>query len=140
MALLSVASLYFLLWSSIPQYDGHRSSKHVNEVVIIDRDELGVPTVKAKSRETVSYGIGFCHGQNRFFQMDLQRCSAAGELSALFGVGTLHLDKANRIHGFRERAKLLLATLPDNEKALLEHYSRGVNEGLASLKTRPPEY
>lgn len=140
MALLCVAGIYLILWSSLPQYEGHRSSKSITESVTIDRDELGVPTIKSKMRETVSYGIGYCHGQDRFFQMDMQRRSAAGELSALFGAGTLDHDKANRMHGFRERAKQLWENLPDDEKMLLDHYCRGVNEGLASLKTRPPEY
>ena len=61
------------------------------------------PTISADSRVSVSYGIGFVHGQDRFFQMDMQRRFAAGELSALVGPGALGFDKQNRVHGFREK-------------------------------------
>jgi penicillin G amidase len=35
---------------------------------------------------------------------------------------------------------LVWENLSDYEKTILEQYTKGVNEGLASLKTRPPEY
>ena len=140
LVLMAVIGIYLLLWSSLPSYDGHKKSAHIQEDLIIERDSLGVPFIKARTRPTISYGIGFCQGQDRFFQMDMQRRAAAGELSELFGSGTVEADKALRIHGFRDRAKLLLENLPEDEKAVLDQFTRGVNEGLASLRTRPPEY
>ena len=140
LVLIVVIGIYLLFWSSLPDYEGNLKSSHVSEELTIDRDQLGVPYVKADKRETVTYGIGFVQGQDRFFQMDLQRRAAAGELSALFGSGTIDADKALRLHGFRDRAILLWENLPDDEKAMLDTFTRGVNDGLASLSTRPPEY
>lgn len=137
---LTVAGIYWLCWSSLPKQEGYRSSTSIQNTLTIDHDDLGVPTIKAIDRETVSYGIGFCHAQDRYFQMDLQRRMAAGELSALVGPGTLGMDKSNRIHNFRERARLIYENLPEDEKNILHFYTRGVNEGLESLSTRPPEY
>lgn len=139
-ALLVVVGIYLLVWSSLPSYEGYRTSEHITETLIIDRDEIGVPIIKANTRETVSYGIGFVHGQDRFFQMDMQRRVAAGELAALLGPGPLQLDKQAKIHGFREKAQLVIGNLTGEEETILEHYTKGVNEGLNSLKTRPPEY
>ena len=138
--LMAVIGIYLLFWSSLPKYDGSLSSNHLKEEVLIERDELGVPYIKAKTRESISYGVGFVQEQDRFFQMDLQRRAAAGELSALFGPNLLEADTALRVHGFRDRAKLLLKNLPEHEIDVLRDFTRGVNEGLASLKTRPPEY
>lgn len=138
--LIAVIGIYLLFWSSLPKYDGSLSSNHLKEELLIERDGLGVPYIKAKTRESISYGVGFCQGQDRFFQMDLQRRAAAGELSALFGPNLLEADTELRVHGFRDRAKLLLENLPEHEIEVLRDFTRGVNEGLASLKTRPPEY
>jgi penicillin amidase len=140
LAFCAVAGIYLLFWSSLPKYDGYLTTTHVKENVIIDRDDLGVPYIKARTRNSVTYGIGFVQGQDRFFQMDLQRRASSGELSALFGKGTLETDKELRIHGFRERAKLVWESLPEKEKQILDLFTLGVNEGLASLGTRPPEY
>jgi penicillin G amidase len=72
LALAVTTGIYLLFWSSLPSYNGHRTSSSITETLTIDRDNLGVPIIQANSRETVSYGIGFCHGQDRFFQMDMQ--------------------------------------------------------------------
>ena len=53
--------------------------------VRIERDALGVPVVRGGSRLDVARATGFLHAQDRFFQMDLLRRSAAGELAALVG-------------------------------------------------------
>jgi len=42
----------------------------------------------------VAYALGFVHAQERFFQMDLLRRAAAGELSALVGDLAISKDKA----------------------------------------------
>ncbi|MCZ6672158.1 MAG: penicillin acylase family protein, partial [Verrucomicrobia bacterium] len=140
LALVAVTAIYLLLSSSLPSYDGQHTSRSIQETVTIERDDLGVPNVHSSTRKSVSYGIGFSHAQDRYFQMDMQRRVAAGELAALIGPGAIPVDKRARIHGFRERAKLVCENLTDAEKTILEYYTRGVNEGLKSLTTRPPEY
>ncbi len=51
----------------------------------ITRDARGVPTIEALNRTDLAYATGFVHAQDRFFQMDLSRRLAAGELAELFG-------------------------------------------------------
>ncbi len=53
--------------------------------VRVERDAHGVPVVRGGSRADVARATGFLHAQERFFQMDLTRRRAAGELSELFG-------------------------------------------------------
>ena len=52
----------------------------------------------------VARATGFLHGQDRFFQMDLMRRRAAGEMAEILGPAVVALDRRNRIHRFRVRA------------------------------------
>ncbi len=72
--------------------------------------------------------------------MDLLRRVAAGEMSALFGPSALDLDRHDRPHRFRERARTVLDTLPADQRQLIDRYTAGVNDGLAALASRPFEY
>jgi hypothetical protein len=105
----------------------------------VARDAHGVPLISGGSRLDVAYATGFVHAQERYFQMDLLRRVAAGELSELFGERALSVDKSHRLHRFRARAALALKELRA-DRALLERHAAGVNAGLAQLRSRPFEY
>ncbi|CAN5333885.1 penicillin acylase family protein [soil metagenome] len=137
-ALLALA-LFLGLRGSLAQLDGQAKSA-VSAAVEVSRDERGYVTVSAANQLDAARALGFVHAQERFFQMDLLRRNAAGELSALVGAKALPLDQGRRIHRFRARAGLALAALPAGQRALLEAYTAGVNEGLSRLTVRPFEY
>ena len=137
--LICSASLYLFLRGSLPDYNG-RYQAAVADPVTLARDALGYLVIRATERTDAAYALGFAHAQERFFQMDVSRRFAAGELSALFGLRALAQDQQQRPHLFRRRAEQLLTTLPADELQLLAAYSRGVNEGLASLARPPFEY
>lgn len=139
-ALGAALVLWLMLRASLPQLQGRVPQAGLSGPVSISRDALGVPAIRGKSRRDVAYALGFAHAQDRFFQMDLLRRSAAGEMAALIGATALPLDRQRRLHRFRQRAVKILAELPDADRALLDHYSAGVNAGLASLGSRPFEY
>jgi penicillin amidase len=108
--------------------------------VTVTRDALGIPTIRGRSREDVARATGFVHGQDRFFQMDLSRRRAAGELAALVGARAVPLDVDIRLHRFRAAARKALSLLSAADRALLEAYTAGVNSGLTSLGAVPFEY
>ncbi|MDH3646332.1 MAG: penicillin acylase family protein [Gammaproteobacteria bacterium] len=137
---LLVLGAYLFLRASLPQLDGELSFVGLDAEVKIERDELGVATITAHSRTDAAFATGFLHGQERFFQMDLQRRAGAGELAALFGAGALELDRTNRLHRFRYRARQMLAEIPSSDVVLYSAYTAGVNAGLESLGARPFEY
>jgi penicillin amidase len=99
-----------------------------------------VPTITATNRADLAFATGFVHGQDRYFQMDLTRRQAAGELSELFGKVAVDLDKRMRVHRFRSRAGVALQNASREEAEVLAAYAVGVNAGLASLRSRPFEY
>lgn len=134
-----VAGLFALRLSLPPDVEKVVNSD-LQGPVQVEIDDLGVPHIKAQNRADGAWVTGYLHGQSRYFQMDLLRRRGAGELSSLFGVRALEMDKKSRLHQFRLRAAKQLTTLPLWQKRLLEVYVKGVNAGLASLTVRPPEY
>ncbi|HVO45544.1 MAG TPA: penicillin acylase family protein [Steroidobacteraceae bacterium] len=138
--LAPVAVLHGLLRGSLPRLDGSIAATGLTAPVSVDRDAQGVPTIEAANRADLAFGTGFVHGQDRFFQMDLSRRLAAGELSELFGEVAVEQDRKARIFRFRQVAREAVAQASDTQRAVLDAYTRGVNAGLASLTSRPWEY
>lgn len=131
---------YFWLNASLPLLDGKKMLSGLSSSVNVERDHAGVPMIAGKDQLDVAQALGFVHGQERFFQMDLSRRAAAGELSELVGNATINYDKRTRIHRLRTRAERLIDALPSNERTILARYARGVNQGLESLSVEPFEY
>ena len=126
--------------ASLPALDGSIVLVGLSTEVRVERDARGVPRIRAAGRDDLARATGFVHAQERFFQMDLMRRGAAGELSALLGSATVEADRTVRRHRFRERAEAALASFRGGERRLLESYTAGVNAGLSALAKAPPEY
>lgn len=139
-ALVAVGWGYYQLRGSLAQLDGSRALPGLTASVKIERDAQGVPRLTGASRVDVARALGFVHAQDRFFQMDLLRRRAAGELAELFGPAALATDKSARLHGFRATATKAIALLSPERRALLDAYVSGVNAGLAALPKTPWEY
>ena len=138
--LLPLAVVYAVLRASLPTLDGTIAAPTLGAATVIERDALGIPTISAASRADLAFGTGFVHGQDRFFQMDLLRRLAAGELSELFGAAAVQQDEKARTFRFRHVATEVLAQMSADQRALLNAYARGVNAALVSLHSRPWEY
>jgi penicillin amidase len=143
LVVLLVAGAFWVrgqLRASLPQADGERAVSGLTAPVTVERDGLGVPTIHAADRVDAARALGFLHAQERFFQMDLLRRQAAGELSELFGKVALDVDRKHRLHRLRDVARRTVAASTPRDRTLLEAYTQGVNAGLASLGAPPFEY
>lgn len=140
LALLAVLAGWLALRASLPRLDGALPLAGLGAEVPVERDANGVPTVHAENREDLARALGFLHAQDRFFQMDLLRRRAAGELAEVFGAAALPLDREARRHGFRRVAGQVLGRTEAGELRRLDAYAAGVNAGLTALGTRPWEY
>lgn len=138
--LLVFLSGYLWLRQSLPQLEGQIITSGVAEQVTVMRDADGVPTIQAVHRADASYALGYLHGQERFFQMDLLRRSGAGELSELLGDGTLAIDQKRRRHRFRHRTAVALQSMSADDYIQASAYTSGVNDGLNALGSKPFEY
>lgn len=134
-----LSASYFVLRSSLPQLDGQRAVQVAGKATIA-RDALGTAIITAETRADAYFAQGFVHAQERFFEMDLTRRSAAGELAELFGPLALPRDRAHRLHRMRARVTAFYPSLPAEQRTLLEHYSAGVNAGLQALSAKPWTY
>ena len=123
----------------MPELDGEIATQYLSHVATIERDGAGIPVITAANRLDLAFATGYAHGQDRYFQMDLIRRQAAGELSEIFGAVAINADKRYRFHRFRTRAEVVLQTAPAADQLLLQHYTEGVNAGLKSLGARPFE-
>ncbi len=128
------------LRASLPQLEGTRVLAGLRASVRIERDALGVPTIQGGNRPDVARATGFLHGQDRFFQMDLLRRRAAGELAEIVGRVAVKLDREIRVHRFRSVAERVVGAGSPEERALVQAYAEGVNAGLAALGGKPFEY
>ena len=138
--LVAIGWVYYRVRASLPQLEGPARLAGLGAPVTVERDALGVPTLHGADRTDVARGLGWLHAQDRYFQMDLLRRAAAGELAELFGARALSRDRATRLHGFRQLAQTVVARLTPGERTLLDAYTAGVNAGLATLRAPPFEY
>ena len=136
----AIATGWFLLAGSRARLDGETDVRGPADAVTIARDALGAATIDGRSRDDVTYALGYVHAQERFFPMDLMRRVAAGELAELVGAAAADTDVEHRRHRLRAVAQAALAQLSPQDRHTLDLYAAGVNRGLADLHVKPWEY
>jgi len=131
---------FLTLDASLSQLDGDIPAASISAAGRIERDANGVPTLTAENRTDLAFATGFVHGQDRYFQLDLSRRQAAGELAEIIGPALLETDKRHRLHRFRSRASRVVAQMSTVETEIMKAYVAGVNAGLDGLGAKPFEY
>ena len=94
--LLIAAGLYVYLGLTLPKTEGTLRVKHIGDEIQIKRNRWGVPFIEAENVDDLFFAVGFCHAQDRLFQMDLNRRQATGRLSEIFGPRALEVDNSLR--------------------------------------------
>jgi penicillin amidase len=131
---------YWALHASLPKLDGNISDARISAPAVIERDAEGTPVLRARNRADLAFATGFAHAQDRYFQMDLMRRAAAGEMAELLGASVLDMDRKLRVHGFRRVAREVVVAATANDRALLDAYSAGVNFALSQATAKSWEY
>lgn len=137
---LVLAILWLLLRGSLAQTHGTVDLPGLGGAVTVTRDAHGVPTIVAKDELDAWRALGFVEAQDRFPQMDFLRRAAAGDLSALVGPAALELDRRRAVFDLRRRARRIYLDASPPERARLEAFALGVNDGLRHLAVRPWPY
>lgn len=138
--LLAVAAGFYAS-RALPKTDGVERMPGLRAEVRIERDEHGVPTLRAASADDAAFALGYVHAQDRLWQMETHRRIGAGRLSEAFGPQTVDTDRFLRALGVRRAAEAQWAAASPASKALLTAYSAGVNAWLRQgMKARPPEF
>jgi penicillin amidase len=137
---------YQLFRRPLPQTRGTTTVHGLDAPVEIGRDRFGVPRIQAHSATDLCFGHGFCHGQERLWQMELYRRIAYGRLAELVGPEALPADRFARTFGFGRIARREAARDESNgavigaaERELLDAYSAGVNAAIEQMNAPPLE-
>jgi len=147
--LAGCATSSFLAYKVSPDYPKvdvreTRDLAGLHAAVTVWFDATGVPHVVASDEHDLLVAVGWLHGRERFFEMDLLRRMARGRLAELVGDQPLmggtsvSWDVAMRSWGFEGQAADDVRALSGDERALMDGYVAGVNAGLAVNK--PLEY
>jgi penicillin G amidase len=137
----SAAGVWWRLFRHpLPKTKGEIDVRGIEGRVEIARDRWGMPRVKAGSAPDLWFGQGFCHGQDRLWQMDLQRRVCAGRLSEIAGREGLAVDRLMRTLGLRRVALREEAELEPELLSLLEAYCAGVNEAARTAAAPSAEF
>jgi penicillin amidase len=107
--------------------------------VRVRRDRWGVPHIEAASHDDLFRAQGFCHGQDRLWQMDFYRRVVRGRLSEMAGTEGLAIDRLMLTLGIRRAAEREVAGLDPEVRRQLEVFCAGVNAAAASARARPFE-
>ena len=118
-----------LLGRRLPVTGGTMTAPGIDGPVTIRRDGYGIPYIEAESNEDAWYGVGFCQGQDRTFQLEMVLRVARGTLSELLGESYLGVDRLSRQIGFVHAAVPQMDAIEPGTVRVLEAFARGVNEG-----------
>jgi len=128
---LNIAKTVFriLYGQRLPVTAGILQVRGIDSPVTIRRDAFGIPYIEAGSDTDAWYGLGFCHGQDRAFQIELYLRIACGTLAELVGQGVLSVDRISRRVGFLRAAREQFPLLGEHTRKMLTSYALGVTDG-----------
>ncbi len=110
------------------------STPEVESTVIVYRDNYGVPHIYGSTTADAYFALGYLHGRDRLWQMDIYKKLASGRMSEVFGDATLKSDIVMREIGFKRLAERLAQRPSDPESGrITEAYIAGVNKYISEL-------
>ena len=124
----------------LPKINGRVRADGVRESVSVIRDRWGCPHITARNENDVWFAQGFCHAQDRLWQLERTRRFARGTLSEILGEPLIRIDRYYRRLGIRRVAERDWPQLNDAARGILQAFSEGVNAAVGSMHELPPEF
>jgi len=121
----------------LPKTKGKIELEGLGGTARVRRDRWGVPHIEAADRDDLHFAQGFCHGQDRLWQMDFYRRVVRGRVAEMAGAEGLAVDRLIRTLGIRRVAEREEAALDPLLRARLERFCAGVNAA-ADAASAPP--
>ncbi len=136
-ALIAIVAAFVYRRLTLPKIDGGLTIAGLSAPVDVVRDAQGIPHIYAASDDDAWFALGFAHAQDRLWQMEMNRRTAAGRLSEVLGRGALDTDRFLRTLGVYRNAEAIAANLDERTRRALARYAAGVNANLEERKQRP---
>ena len=115
LSLIILAVIFYIVLRSIPDYDKSVELPGLIDPIEIVRDSFNVPHIFGKNDTDLYFGLGYAHAQDRLWQLVVDRLTAQGRLSEIFGKQALPLDEFMRrinIYSLAQDSVCLLYTSP----------------------------
>jgi penicillin G amidase len=130
---------HWLLRRPLPKVKGTIEIEGLHGLVRVRRDRWGVPHIEADVREDLFFAQGYCHAQERLWQMGFYRRVVEGRVAEMAGEEGLAVDRLMRTFGIRRIARREEAELEPKLRAQLERFCAGVNQAAADARALPFE-
>jgi penicillin amidase len=131
---------YQLFRRPLPKTSGRLRLHGLEAPVDVIRDRHGVPHIRARGSLDLAFAIGFCHGQDRLWQLEFFRRATAGRLSEFSGPSSLKIDRVMRTLGLHRIATRESEVIPSTTRVRLEAYAAGINAAVESARALPIEF
>src|SRR6185436_10776507 len=138
-AAATAVAWHWLARRPLPKQKGTIALEGLEGTVQVRRDRWGVPHIEAQSAADLWFAEGFCHGQDRLWQLDFYRRVVRGRVAEMAGEEALPIDRLMRTLGIRRTAERETAALAPELLALLERFCAGVNAAAADARAVPFE-
>jgi len=133
--------LRFFLGKRLPITSGNLTIPGISKEVIIRRDRYSIPHIYAKKQEDAYYGLGFCQGQDRAFQLEMLLRVNRGTLSEIIGIDGLPIDRLSRRLGFNRYATGHYRKMGADAREKIDAFARGLYDGvMIGCKKLPHEF
>lgn len=120
-----------LLGTRLPTTKGAVTVHGLEHPVTIGRDRFGVPHIEAATDLDAWFGLGFCQGQDRAFQLETRARLVRGTLASLVGRDAVPLDRLSRRIDFAGSGRRSLAAQDDTTRGRFEAFAAGVRSGMS---------
>lgn len=139
---LVILLLYFghYAFQSLPIYQGEAAVSGVKAPINLSRDKNGIVHIQAKSDSDAFFALGYAHAQDRLWQLEVQKRTAQGRLSEIFGKSSLEMDIWFRTLGLYHKAKASWPNLSIEARQSLKAYTNGINAWIDSQNQYPLEF
>ena len=122
----------------LPKLSGSYDLPGLNQKVSVNRDQNGVPHIQSNGNEDLFFAQGFVHAQDRLWQMELNRRTAKGTLSEIFGAVALDTDRIARTFGWKRLGEKDWENVSDELSLTINSYINGINAFINSMQTSLP--
>ena len=141
LVLVVLGAVGVYLMRAQPQHEGTLRVAGLKSSVKVSRDGAGVVHIEGDSMTDTAFALGFTHAQERGWQLEFNRRIMHGELAEILGEAALPVDKLLRTLGIYQAAQKQYAAYPEDVKATLQAYSKGIQAFYASgNQTLSPEF
>jgi penicillin G amidase len=109
----------------------------INHSIDIYLDGYGIPHIQADNEADTYFGLGYMHGRDRRFQIELFKFGAYGRIRELVGGGEFDAklaeqDQFNRALGFAEDGRQVIKQATSLDREILDAYAAGINAATQS--------